>query len=190
MSEPNSDLSSKLNRAIRAVLLSAGAGLPTEIIAAPNSTERTLPNTDIVAGDAIPFDGPGNWQFPSVTITLRDDAAVQPGETNSAVNRVSANDRLTKVFNALNRSDDTHTLYYTAQQLTALGRALAVDASSGSDDTQAQDAANNADMAEFTVLWWEFVGIGSLMKVSTDSGGTFWQRDLTFSCFACNSALS
>jgi len=183
------DLQSKICRAVKALLIAAGAGSAVDTIAAPSAQERSLPVTTILAGDGTPFDGPGNSKHP-VTLELRDDAIDQPTETNPGTKRVTASERLTAIWNALNRSDDGHTLYYTAQLLTAAGRALAVDETGGADATVAQRARDNADMADFTVLWWESLGAGSANRVSPEGGVTHWQRDLQFNCVACNSAIS
>lgn len=188
MAEITSDLQSKINRAVRAVLIAEGAGTVTDTIAAPSEMDRTLPNTTVVSGDSQPFDGPGNWRFP-VTLVLRDEAVTQPTEINLEASRQTANGRLSGILNALNRSDDEHTLYYTALELTTKGRALAVDASGGTDADSVQRAADNADMADFTVLWWESVSVGAAAK-TTATGATFWERTLDFSCVACNNAIN
>lgn len=179
------DLQSKICRAVRALLIEESAGSTADTIASPSAAARSLPLTAINAGDAKPFDGPGNWQM-DISITLLDAAPVQPDEANDQASRISANERMTKVVDALMKSDDTHTTYYTAQRLTTLGRALAVSDGSASGDQRALD---NADMAEFTVLWWEADGIGSAGRISGDKG-TFWERELKFNCVACNANLT
>jgi hypothetical protein len=91
--------------------------------------------------------------------------------------------------NALMLSEDGHTLDYTARRLTTLGRALAVDESAGADEAMALRAAQNADMADFTVLWWEAAGQGAA-DLAGNNSGTYWQRDLQFNCVACNASIS
>lgn len=188
MADPNTDLQSKINRAVRAVILSVGAGTVNNTYAAPFGDVRILPNTSISTGDGIPFDGPGNWHFPNVIVNLRDDGAIQPDATDPNQPRIDANLRLTGIYNALNRSNDTTTLYFTAGELTRLGRLLAVDQSGGTDPVQAQSAADNADMADFTVLWWEGGLVGTPTRHESD-GHFFWERELGFGCVACNTAL-
>lgn len=185
MADPNSDLQSKINRAVRAVLIDQGAATTENCYAAPASDERTLPNTTVGTGDGIPFEGPGNWHFPDVRLNMRDNAIAQPGQDASAP-RKAANARWTKIYNALARSDDTHTLYFTATELTRLGRALAVDPSGGTDAAWVKFADDNADMADFTVLWWDVAAQGTASK---DVGGVFWERDLQFNCVACNAVI-
>lgn len=187
MPDPASDLQSKICRAIRALLIAEGAGSALDTLAAPDYQSRELPLTAIMCGDGDPFDGPGNFTFP-ITIDLRDEAVTQPTETNDQATRTAANARLSAIINALTKSEDGHTLYYTAARLTSLGRALAVDETSGSSAAAAQRAIDNADMAEFTVLWWESMGVGSPGKVA-GNGVSFWQRELQFSCVACDAVL-
>jgi hypothetical protein len=188
MGEQNSDLQAKINRAIRAVLIDQGAGGVGDTYAAITSEGRTLPNTTITTGDGVSFDGPGNWYFPSILLNLRDSGLVQPNEPNPAAPRMSANDRMTGIYNALCRSDDEHTLDFTAKELTRLGRLLAVDQSGGTDPDQVKNALANADMVDFTVLYWQSGLMGTPKK--HDEKATFWERELEFSCIACNAALA
>lgn len=175
MAQTSDDLQSKICRAIRALLIEEGAGSTEDTIASPSSEQRTLPLTGISCGDGQPFDGPGNWQH-QINIELRDDAVNDPDDGDPDTARVVANARCTRIVNALMLSDDGHTLDYTARRLTTLGRALAAD-------------SDNADMADFTVLWWGAAGQGTANLTSGDSS-MFWQRDLQFNCVACNSAIS
>jgi hypothetical protein len=181
------DIQSQITRAVRALLIADGAGSAVDTIAAPSELPRSLPITTVTCGDGDPFDGPGNQKF-RVTLDLLDEAATQPDESSNQASRVAANERLTNIVNALTKSDDDHTLYYTAAMLTTLGRALAVDETSGADADVAQRALDNVDMAAFTVLWWESMGVGAAGKSSGDTGA-FWQRELMFSCVACSAAL-
>jgi hypothetical protein len=188
MADPNTDLFSKIPRAVRAVLLDQGAVTIDNCYISLDSRSRTLPNTTIeVQGDGASFDGPGNFRFPAIVINLRDDAIVQPDEADPNGPRTRANARCTAIYNALCRSDDTHTLDYTAREITRLGQALAVDASSGSDPVQAQFAADNSDMGDFCVMLWELEQIGAPKKTED---GTFWEREMVFSCVACNANLT
>ena len=180
MPDAASDITSKLNRAIRALLISEDAGTEQDTIAEPSEQERPLPVTTISTGDGSPFDGPGNQQFP-VSITLHDPGIGNPESITIDGTRRAANTRLTNVHNALCQSDDEHTLKYTAGLLTTAGRDLA------STGTAAQQAAN-ADMADFTVLWWEYVTTGA-STLSSSELGTFWERSLQFRAVACNNNL-
>ncbi len=70
------------------------------------------------------------------------------------------------------------------QLITEAGRALAVDESNGADAIQAQDAANNADMAAFTCSFVEFKG----SQRAEMSEGTIWIKETrNFEMRACPS---
>ena len=186
---PSGDLQSKINRAIRAWLINQGAVAAANCITAPSSAKRPLPLTDIDADrikqGATPADGPGNWHFANVSIILEDSAVVLPGDDPDS-QRVLANDHFTAVWSALNQSDDGTTIFYTGYQITLAGQALAVDASNGADPVQAQSAADNSDMVDFTILaLWQ--GLEGTAAKSAD--GTFWSREIGFSCVACNANL-
>ena len=171
------DLQSKINRAVRAWLVSQNAVAATQCIAAPASFGRTLPLTVIETGDGMAIlEQPGNFHFADVRITMEDSAAVQPNMADPQTPRANANAHWTAVANALSQSNDNYTLLYTAQQITIAGRALATS-----------NPADDADMADFTMLWWEPAMQGSAKKAED---GTFWQREIAFGCIACNTALA
>ena len=181
MPTPTGDLQSKINRSIRAFLIANAAGVTVDnCIAAPAAFDRNIATTGQFTGietgdgdDNSDF-GPGNVHFPHILITLEDTSVVVPGQATN-IPRDNANAHMTAVFNAMNQSNDMATLFYTAQQITLAGRALAVG-----------DPTNDADMADFTMLYL-WAGMTGSAKQSPD--GTFWRRELTFSCVACNSAL-
>ena len=182
-----SDLQSKFSRAIKALLVNSGVVQVGNCFVELSSENRPLPNTSIYVGDGNPFEGPGNFQFPQIILNLRDDSVVQPTETDRNIPRKLANQRLASINNCLNLTDDGgQTLFYTAQQITLAGRGLAVDPTAGSDPGAAQSAADNADMADFTCLWWEFGFIGPAKKLDQ---GTFLERDICFSGVACNTSF-
>lgn len=183
------DLQSKITRAVRAWLITQGVVTIDNCYAAPASDDRKLPNTTIeVTGDGEQDAGfgPGNYKFRGIEINLRDDAVIQPDEAATDP-RVAANTRMTGIWDNLNVSNDSCTLYYTAQQITAAGRLLAVDQSNGADPVQAAAAAANADMASFSMLWWEAVTMGTMGMASK---GTYWERTLIFEAIACNATLA
>lgn len=81
----------------------------------------------------------------------------------------------------------TMTLQATADDITSIGNALAVDASNGADPDQVQFAANNADMADFTLQGWFEKGFG---RGTADDGGNNWERVLMFDAVCCASKIS
>lgn len=181
---PTADLQSKISRAVRAVLLDQGAAAADNCFADPDDGQRGLPNSTIIPGDSTAFDGPGNFHFPAVRINLRDDANTQPDVADAVTPRVLANQRFAKIYNALCRSDDQHTMDYMARELTRVGNLLATDQSYGKDPIQTLAAADNADMADFTVLYWWLEDIGGVAKHV--EGETYWEREMVFSCVACS----
>lgn len=168
-----SDLQSKLNRAIRAVIIDQGAGSDADTFVDFTSDNRELPNTTIDCGEAsehIPFTG--NWRFPRVAIVLRDHAAIQPEEINTDAAWRAAMERYDKVRVALSRVGDSGEFDFMPGQLTTLGRALSVD-----------DPENHADMEDFTVFWWNIVTLAA-PRLSPD--GNFFESGLQFDAIACN----
>ena len=178
MPTPSGDLQSKINRAIKAYLVTAGVVTVQDCHAQPDSYERTLPLTEIGTGDGIEFEGLGNWQFPSVTLKLEDTGIVQPTVPNQNQPRIDANTRMTAIWNALNLSDDATTLDYVARQVTAAAWAKAI-----------ADPVDNGDLADFTMIKW-YVGDRGGPQQKTEAGMTFWERVISFSCVACDAALT
>lgn len=167
------DLQSKLARAIRAVLISEGAGSTDDTFIAFESSTKSLPNTLIDVGGAseqVPFTG--NWRFPRVTIVLRDPAAVQPDDTNAASMWTAALARFDLVHNALSRVGDAGEFNFMPGELNTLGRALATD-----------QPETDADMADFTVFWWN---INQLSPPRLNAEGNYFEAALEFDAIACN----
>jgi hypothetical protein len=180
------DLQSKLNRAIRAVIIEQGAGSADTIFLAHTSDERGLPSTSIDSGDAtehVMFTG--NWRFTSVTVTLRDSA--DPEQFAPTPPQVAATERYNLIRAALTRLGDNGEFNYMPGQLTTLGRALAVDESEGEIPESAQFAADNADMEDFTVFWWNTVALSS-PRINAEAH--CYESELRFDCIACNGNFS
>jgi hypothetical protein len=186
MPEVNYDLGSKITRAIRALLINAGAGTVDDTIAEPFSGKRELPLTNIASGDGVEMvECPGLYRFPAIILTLEDDATVQPFEVNSNAPLISANSRFSKIKNALMQTDTGTDLRLTAISITAAGNALAVSDGTPEGDKRALD---NADMADFTVQDWRAVSF-PVAKLAGDKG-TFWEREISFECVACAAAVA
>lgn len=156
MSAPYSNLDDKLTRAIAAYLRSVGIGTTDNIVSHLTNQPRVIPPEGLISvlcgdGDA-PGDQPGNIRFP-VTVMLKFPGIDDPNAAASA--EIAARQRQAAINDKLLLSDDTHTIRYTAAQITAVGRSLAV-----SDGTEEGDtfAAENADMVDFTLIWWESTG--------------------------------
>ena len=74
------------------------------------------------------------------------------GSENPESNRVEIDNLIGVAEAALSQTTTGQDRQATCDALNFFGRALAVDASNGSDPVQVQEAANNADMANFTAL--------------------------------------
>lgn len=176
------DLAGKLCRGIRALIVSAGAGTNLNTFVAPGSATKTLPNTTIEAETETAFEdevGTGNYRFPAVRVIFRDPGANQPADDDVDAERVAAGLRMGPVIESLISSNDGTTLNYTAVAITQAGQALAVSS-----------PADNADMANFTVLFWKLCDLGTMRRVRHVKKATCWERILLFECVCCNSAIA
>lgn len=173
MALTSGDLPSKLSRAIRAYLISQGVAQPTQCFAQPNSSDHTLPATEIESGEGGEqhYEG-GNYEF-NVEVRLFDDAVDDPAAPRATEN--AAIKRFTDTWNALNLSNDGVTLDLTAQNITAAAQAAAVAA-----------PVNDGDLSDFTLIKMWADGIGDRFK---DAAGTFWVQSGRFRCVCCNSYI-
>ncbi len=182
------DLQSKIARAVRALILSTGVGTAKETNVFPSSDVQTFPNTTIEVDEGIPeVLGTGVFRFPVVRLTFHDEGTVQPNQPDPMRPYLEAQKRISAVITVLMLSDDVTTLDYTARQLTAAGNALAM-VPDVTKPVQVQQAADNADMAEFTILQWLEGTYGSPKKFDNESV-TYWERVVTFECVACNAMI-
>ena len=173
-------MQSKINRAVRAHLIAQGVGTVLDTFSAPTADDRILPNTTILTGElSEETKYTGNWRG-LVMVSLRDEAAIQPGEINPNLSWVAANTRLTNISNVLRETGTNGLLTYTALALTAAGRAMAVSDGSAEGDLLALD---NADMADFTCFWFSAT---DLRPPTRNEEGTFWESELAFDVVACN----
>ena len=174
------DLQSKVTRAIRAYLLTAGVVTETSCHAEPDSRERVLPLEVIgVAQDGTQdLNMPGNVHFPDIRVLIEDTGVLQPDQALDTA-RVNANNHIAAVRNALWMSDDTVTYDYMARSISQAAWNLASNPAT---------AADNSDMADFQMIWWNPVFEGAV-KESTGEKGTFWARELGFACIVANAAF-
>lgn len=186
MGDTNSDLQSKINRAIRALLMAAGAAVVGDTYAPPDGEGRTLPNTTVETLDGMEMtECPGLWRFPQVLLNLRDEAVAQPDEPSANAMWVAANARFSRIVSALTQTDTGTDYRVTAVAITQAGNALAVSDGTPEGDQRAKD---NADMADFTIQYWRPVSLPGAKKTGSDKE-TFWERELTFECVACGAAV-
>lgn len=181
MAAPTS-LRSKLNRAITAYLISAEAGTADNTFPQSSTKARSFPNTTVQAAVGIPeTEMVANYRT-QIRISIKGSATDSVDATNEETARVAFDARIGTVSSALKQTDDEETLRFTATAITAAGRALAIAV----DDSDAaiQVAANNADMADFTITQWYDRGFGD---GQTDGQGFDWEEILIFEAVACES---
>src|ERR1035437_5076897 len=134
MPAPFNRIRSKLNRAIVAYLIEKGCGSADDTFPENTQKNRTYPVTTVRAGVATPAVPLTGIRSVPVHITIRGSAATNPDTRVVVVDAREAFDlRLSAVYDALMQSDDNRTLRATAAAITSAGRALTVDASSGTD---------------------------------------------------------
>jgi hypothetical protein len=180
------NLPSKLSRAIGAYLVSAGIA-QEQVYPHFCAKERTFANGPIVSPLIYPGQPEplftGNRRF-KVGIQIKgnesNDGSTGAGETA----RVLFDAFVGQVGEALMKSDDQSTFQATATLINTAGRALAV-AGTPTEEEAKEDwrkAANNADMADFTVTQW---------VDSTFGGGEakdcLWEIVIIFEATACES---
>ncbi len=175
MAEPYSKLRSKLNRAIAAYLVSAGAGGVNDVTPANTVGKSDYPNTTVrstLSKVEVAFTG---LRRISVQISIKGSAVNAVNEPNKDVSRVNFDTRVATTEDALMQTDDDQTLLATADNITAAGRALAVPADGS--DAAALIAANNADMVDFTCQAWYEAGNGD---GEASDPGCSWEEILMF----------
>ena len=127
-------------------------------IARPNfyfsndGNDRQAPLIDVLADSSSEVPTFSNDEDYNVRIKAEWPAGNQPGQTNPGWNWVQINNFIGVPVAAMSQTTTGQDRQATADAITAAGRALAVDASGGADPVKARDAANNADMVNFTCL--------------------------------------
>jgi hypothetical protein len=183
MLAPFNNVRSKLNRAIVAYLINCGnCGGPGDIFPANSGLPKTFPNTIVKATIAKPEPNfTGSYRIP-VWIKVRGSAGSNNQNTDLDAQRFQFDQRLGFTQDNLMMTSDQQTLLYTAQQITACGRALVnpIDQSAAS----LQFAKNNADMADFTCQNWYDDGMGD---GEPDEEGCDWVEIFQFIAVCCGS---
>ena len=107
------------------------------------------------------------------------------GSENPDSNRVEIDNLIGVAEAAMCQTTTGQDRQATCTALNLFGRALAVDASNGSDPVQKQDAANNADMVNFTCL--KVMSMGDRRADKIASGAIILREVRTFKVSACPS---
>lgn len=123
MALPYHNLRSKLNRAIRAWLISQDCGTENDIHVGFNVKDRDFPLTTIRAAIGTPMPHfSGNYSIRTM-ITVKGRAQ-QNSDGDPELARILFDERLAKTFDALMQTDDNQTLRFTAKSITSAGRGL------------------------------------------------------------------
>lgn len=180
----------QLERAIRAWLQECGAVGPLDCFISNDSRDRSAENapldkgiTDIMAlsSNTTEAEDSGNEKF-VVRISTKFGAIVSPDEPNPAVNRVECDKRVGKLMLAMSDGKSSDMRLATALAISTAGRDLANEVDS--TDAAVQDAANNADMAEFTCLSVRYLG---MTRGQPDDRSCAWIEVRNFEISACPS---
>ncbi len=179
----NGNLRSKCNRAVAAYLVSKQCGTVADVLPANTIKPKTFPNTTVISKLAV--EDPqfsGNRRI-TLYVVIAGKAQVAVDETNPDVSRTDFDSRVAKTDDMLRQTDNGQNLKATADDITAAGRALAVDASNGLDPAQVLFAKNNSDMADFTMNGWFPAGDGD--GEIADDEGCSWKEVLIFEAVCC-----
>jgi hypothetical protein len=172
MAAPFNNLRSKLNRSICAWLISQEAGDVTNVLPTNTAVIKTYPVTIVQAVRGTP-EPPMSGDYRCQVHVMVKGTELAGANQSAQQSRINFDIQCARVCDALMMTADNSTLLYTAQSITAAGRALA-----------AQDAKNNADMADFTCINWFDEGFG-LGDPSAE--GCSWVEVFIFSAVCCAS---
>jgi hypothetical protein len=182
MAAPFSTLRSKLNRAVCAYLISQGVGSTEDTVPAYSQGTYAFPNTTVRATLGTP-DPPfsGNYRI-TLHVSIKGSAVQSAQDPNGDLAHIEFDERVAAVQDALMMGNGCDSLADTAAAINAAGRALAV-AQDPSDPASVQQAANNADMVDFTLIQWIDRGFGDGMA---DAKDCTWEEILIFEAYCCS----
>jgi hypothetical protein len=169
MAAPFNNLRSKHNRAVQAYLLSLAVATPAigtgnDIFAQASIQERGYPNTTVRTKFGIPQ--PMMTGDYKVRMEIEIKGAAAPANSDQSA-RMAFDARVAATHDALMMTDDNTTLNYTASQITAAGRALAIS-----------DPQNNGDMGDYSCINWFDAGFAE--GDISDDPGCAWKEVLVF----------
>lgn len=175
-------LRSKLNRAICAYLINNGCGTRDNIVPANSRKAKGLPNILVRSVLSIPdLEQMGNERI-TVHIEVRGSASQNVDETNDDLARVEFDLLAQTIWDKLRQTDNGFNLNATASDIDDAARALAIPL----DGTPAAAifAANNSDMAAFTINGWFSRGSGD---GEPDDESFSWCETFIFEAICCGS---
>lgn len=160
-------LASKLERAVRALLILQGKTLDSFQFAAngdtfisnDSRTRTVIPNRTVQVSTTHPIRSSRPEGILHFQIQHHIESALQPGdEGNQEVRRMEADELLGQTLTTFSISDFTndHELRKLADAITAAGRWLATPSNDSSDTAAAEIVRRNSDMLAFRVDWVRF----------------------------------
>lgn len=179
MGAPYSKLRSKLDRALVAYL--TAQGVANTVLPARSSSTLDVSNGPVVvvrshSGRPEAAPAAGIWRF-QVEIAVYGEAAPAPANADPDAQRFSLDDVFGATVDALMQSADLgQSLDATTAAVNAAGRALA-------QSSNATVAADNADMADFTLQFWIPTGLDA-GNPKGDDQETVWKEIATFEAVA------
>lgn len=148
MAAPYNNPGSKLDRAVAAYLVSAGAGTSDEVYTSADSRERQRPSVTVSSlrgQEEFPFSV--NWVI-ELQVKITAPAAMQSGDTNFEKYRKLFDARVATTYDALHQNADGEDGYeQTARNITNAALLLA-----------SNNPTDHADLADFSCLFFQDMG--------------------------------
>ncbi len=180
------NIPSQLERAIAAFLLANGCGTVDDVSPGRSLKLNTYPLTIVKTAQGSHDPQNTGTMVCQVQLQFKQSAINEKGEPNPGQAWVEFDARIGAAMAQMLQSNDGNTFDYTAHLITVAGRALAV-AVTDQDDPDgaaqaAQIAANNADMADFTLTHLYYKGYA---RGVPDDEASAWMDVHNFECHAC-----
>jgi hypothetical protein len=190
MASPYSNLRSKCDRAIVAMLVGEHCGSGANILPYAVNATKTYPNATIHSVSSIPDPSYSGNRWVKIQIEVKGSAAIDPAFPASQQGRVGFDNMVALIGDAmLQSSNNGQDLQATCDLINQYGRALAVDPTNGANPVAAQSALDNADMVDFTALVLK-EGLEGDGTIEADEEGCSWCEILTYELLACPSNVS
>ena len=178
------NVATQLERAIAAWLADCGAGTPTDIYISNDPRDRagllTTGITDVRAHSSVHSPEFSMNEVFQVTIQCKFGAALQPGQANKSLNRITLDNRVGMVKAAMCQTANSQTFDATITGITASGRALKTAST-------AAVAAANTDMDAFECIFVRYVGCS---RGRPDDDSCAWVESLNFEITAAPAAIN
>lgn len=185
MAAPYSNLRSKSDRAIGAMLVAANCGTAANILPYAVNENKTYPNVTIHSVSSQPDPSFSGNRWVKVQIEIKGSATINPALPASQQGRIAFDNVTAAVLDALMQSNNNgQDLQAVCDLINTNGRALATTGGQGW-----MAVADNADMVDFTALIWK-EGLEGDGTIEADEEGCSWCEVLTFEMLAAPSNVS